>query len=149
MASKPKACKYGCGTIITWDDRNRKFDGPDGQKHDCRDWDKSTFPPAASSQQLNNPSGGGSYSYSSGAGPTPDGETLIGVQAKKTWENYFKFLEVIAANTAAIASSSEDTNKLINELGTKLQSLEESLTVQKMKTNGQKKKEEEVVQNGA
>jgi hypothetical protein len=67
---------------------------------------------------FNNPAGGGVYQS---AAPPPTGETLIGVQAKKTWENYFKFLEVIAANTAAITSSLDATNKLLVELGTKLQ----------------------------
>jgi hypothetical protein len=133
MVSKPKPSKYGCGTTITWDEQNRLFKGPDGQKHDCRDWDKSTFPPAAqqtTQQSFNNPAGGGVYQS---AAPPPTGETLIGVQAKKTWENYFKFLEVIAANTAAITSSLDATNKLLVELGTKLQSMEDTMTVTKAK----------------
>ena len=152
MVAKPKDCKYGCGTIITWNDVNRYFMGPDGQKHDCRDWPgvgnnsgggqaigNQGSNPVASPSNFNNPSGGGVYQTA-----PPSSDTLIALQAKKTWENYFKMLEPLTANSAAIVSAIEETNKHLMELGNKIKSLEETMTVSKIRSNGTKPKEKEI-----
>ena len=106
------------------------------QKHDCRDW-PGVGQNGGGGNAQNIPGSIASPSQFSAPQnqtfPNGNGETLIGVQAKKTWENYFKFLEVIAANTAAITSSLDATNKLLVELGTKLQSMEDTMTVTKAK----------------
>ncbi len=134
MVSKPKPCKYGCGTMITWHEIKREFQPLNSDtKHDCRDWPgvsgqvvTQTAPPTNTFNQ----------------GP-PSNETLIGVQAKKTWENYFKLLEPLTANSAAMVSAIEETNKHLVHIGAAIQSLEQTLSVLKIKSIAKKDVEED------
>lgn len=128
--------------------------GPDGQKHDCRDWPGVGNNSGGGAQAqgtatvgTTNPMGYDNMSQYGLTSPSPPptqsynqapptGETLIGVQAKKTWENYFKMLEPLTANSAAIVSAIEETNKHLMELGNKLKSLEDTMTVSKIRSSG-------------
>src|SRR5690349_7117988 len=138
MVSKPKPCKYGCNTVITWNEGGRFFQGPDGNKHDCRGWPGVgggnqgigtgvQYNNVAPNQVQNAPPGF--------APPQQSQETLIALQAKKTWENFFKDIPVIAQNTAAIVSELESINKLFNEQLKATKSLEEAITVIQIKTS--------------
>jgi hypothetical protein len=127
MVSKPKPCKHGCGTIITWNEGQRFFQGPDGQKHDCRDWPGVG---GGSQQQGSN----NSVNFTSGPSPQQAQETLIGVQAKKTWENYFKHLEAINPNLVSIHSESQTTNGLLGELVKAVKDLNDTVTLLNIKS---------------
>lgn len=145
MASKPKACKYGCGTVITWNESQRFFQTPDGQKHDCRDWDKSQFPPKETTSVVNPQQ---NYGQNFG-GPNPNQQQkdqLISVEIRKNVENQLKHLEAINPNLVAIHSEVSNVCSLLGEVIKKLQGLDESLTVQKIKSGS---KQKEGMDNGA
>ena len=141
MASKPKPCKYGCGTIITWNETQRFFMAPDGQKHDCRDWPGVGSNGGAQSQGQVVTQGNGQYAPA----PQSNQETLIGVQAKKTWENYFKHLEAINPNLVSIHSVMEESNGLLVEIIKALKSLEDQVAVLTLRTANNKEEEKKDV----
>lgn len=136
-----KPCKYGCGTKIQWTqpDENEKgwfIDAVTKQKHDCKDWDKSKFPPAQTQQAA--PTGNFNRNNNS--------EPLEEVRVRKAMETYFKDIPSITANTAACASSLGNIESLLRELIRGVKGLEETITILKIKSGSKKEGKEE---NGA
>ena len=143
---RPKFCKYGCKQMVVWDDDlgyMKDFPVVSNDRHDCPAFKNGGGPnnQQGGNRFVKNSSGGGNYPYNNKqnnlGGPNPNQnqqETLIGVQAKKTWENYFKHLEAINPNLVAIHSEVQNTNSLLSELVRAIKALDDTLTVLKIKS---------------